>query len=148
VFFDETLSEATGIYALKDEWGAGADFLMKLIKEGAAKKGVSVINCPSSIIPTLTEHLIVGDFEAVFTTEKRYCNKEKSDVVVENFYSGIYDEKEMKNRAEISSLLLDKASKRVEKAKLLHDKLEAYYKEAMDFSIIDLFYDKILKTFY
>ena len=148
VFFDETVSSADGIYALKDEWGAATDYLLKLISKGASAKGINTISCPSSIIPELSRHVIIADTKTAFTSAKEFYNNSCSNVVLEDFYTGIYDEEIMKEREALYCLLIEKACACVKKAKLLHDELEAFYKEAMDFSGMEDIYEKTIKTFY
>ena len=148
VFFDETISSAEGIYALKDEWGAATDYLLKLISGGASIKGINTVSCPSSIIPKISRHVILADTKTVFTSAKEFCESSRSSVVLEDFYAGIYDEETMKERKELYSLMIEKACACVKKAKLLHDELEAIYKEAMDFSGMENIYEKTIKNFY
>ena len=55
------------------------------------------------------------------------------------------DQEQMTLNLKNAKELIDTGTKHIKKAKLLHDDLEAYYIEAMDFSKVDHIYDKIIK---
>ena len=64
------------------------------------------------------------------------------------WHNPLYCESEMKKRALAAQKMISLATKSIEKAKLLHDDLEDIYKNAMDFSGMDGFFEDIIKKFY
>ena len=149
-YFKETLSSlADKIFVIEDDFGGVADFLIKSIKHTALCSGVQIISCPCSIMPEKTDHIIIPDAKIAVVTQNRFLpidfGKKES---AEKFYRQMPDFPLLEERFFDAQKLLSKACSLVKKAKLLHDDLEEIYKNAMDFSGMDSFFENIIKKFY
>ena len=148
--FPETVSAlADNIFLFDDRWGGAADYIMKALLFHARLFSLQVIHCPCSILPQKTDHLIFPGIKTAFCTGiGNFSFPHASKIACENLYLPMKDTLPLQTRLDDALLLLDKASLSVKEAKLLHDTLEGFYKEAMDFSKADEFFDDILDRFY
>ncbi|MBQ2889276.1 MAG: hypothetical protein IJE41_02360 [Clostridia bacterium] len=149
-YFKETLPLlADKIFVIEDDFGGVADFLMKNIKHTAEYNGTQIISCPCSIMPEKTDHIIIPDAKIAVVTQNRFLpidfGEKKS---AEKFYCKMPDRLLLEARQSDAQKLLGKACTLVKEAKLLHDDLEDIYKNAMDFSGMDGFFEDIIKKFY
>lgn len=143
----ETLADK--IYIIEDKWGSAANYILKAILSHAKMKGAQIINCPCSIMPEKTDHIIFPEMRTAFCTQSMgmvfpYGEKIPQDT----FYTQMSDIALMEKRFSQAGTLLDNACDMVKKAKLLHDDLEAFYVKAMDFSKTDALFENILNRFY
>lgn len=150
VFFGDTIPQlASVIYVLPDEWGAVSDLILSRINHAAALMNLDRITCYCSIrTPDKIDHIIFPSKGiAVTTANEFHRERDISRHVVNDLMLDI-----PKTELELMSLhlkkakdLTDTACDHVKRAKMLHDDLEAYYIDAMDFSKVDTIYEKILK---
>lgn len=148
VRFEETvsvLSQKTVV--IDDAWGAYTDRLIKFVISCASERGIGVISFPCSVSKERYEHLYIPATGLFITTFKSgiHC---KNAEIYNDLYEKIEDEHIFVQRKETAALLLEKACGEVKSAKMLHDELERYYVEAMDFSKTELLYNEILDRFY
>lgn len=149
-YFKETLPLlADKIFVIEDDFGGAADFLIKNIKHTAECIGAQTISCPCSIMPEKTDHIIIPEARIAVVTKNRFLpidfGEKKS---AGEFYRKMPDRLLLEQRQSDAQNLLSKACTLVKEAKLLHDDLEDIYKNAMDFSGMDSFFDDIIKKFY
>lgn len=136
--FSETLSEyAEKVYVIDDPWGYSGDLILKEIRREAHLKGSQVIVCPCSVIPERLEHIILPTEGIAVSVRNEFHDSQRMYAAAGGFYNPLYCESEMKKRALAAQKMISLATQSIEKAKLLHDDLEKYYTEAMDFSKID-----------
>ncbi|MEE0867717.1 MAG: hypothetical protein UIL37_05370 [Clostridia bacterium] len=148
-FFEETLTNlADKTYVIEDKWGAASDYLLKTVMEGAIGHGVDVICCPCSIIPDRIEHIIIPSEKIAISASNLSHTAGCACAMIDGLYGAIEDLPVMEKRLGDSKVLLEEACGAVARAKKLHDELEVYYVNAMDFSRLDEVYDKIIKTYY
>lgn len=149
-YFKETLPLlADKIFVIEDDFGSAADFLMKSIKHSAISQGTQIINCPCSIMPEKTDHIIIPDAKIAVVTQNRFLPVDFGEKKnAQDFYLKMPDCALLQARQSDAQKLLEKACTLVREAKLLHDDLEGIYKNAMDFSGMDGFFDDIIKKFY
>lgn len=149
-YFKETLSSlADKIYVFEDKWGGGADFLMKSIEGAASLSGTQIVRCPCSIMPEKTDHIIIPAAKMAVVTQNSFLPidfGEKENA--EKFYYPMPDTALLEERLLDAQKLLQKACTNVREAKLLHDKLELIYVNAMNFSQMDGIFKDIIKRFY
>ncbi|CUH92513.1 hypothetical protein [Herbinix luporum] len=151
VFFGETISElAKTVYVINDIWGAASGLLLSNIYQTAAAKGFEQIVCYCSIrTPKKIDHIIFPSAAIAITTANDFHKFQgsKQDILIEDLMDTISksDQEQMTLNLKNAKELIDTGTKHIKKAKLLHDDLEAYYIEAMDFSKVDHIYDKIIK---
>lgn len=149
-YFKETVSSlADKIYVLDDKWGGAAAFLMQSIEGAASLSGAQIVRCPCSIMPEKTDHIIIPAAKMAVVTQNCFLpidiGEKKS---AEKFYHQMPDTALLEERLLDAQKLLQKACSLVNEAKLLHDKLEFIYVNAMDFSQMDGFFENIIKRFY
>lgn len=148
--FSETVSAfADKIYVIEDQWGGAADYIMQAIYDAAMLCGEPVIVCPCSVMPEKYDHLIFPQSRVAVVTQNsflRFPFGEKTDA--DRFYTDMALTVHMQQRLSDSKKLISKAASAVSDAKFLHDELEAFYIDAMDFSRMDEFLDEIIERFY
>ena len=148
-FFNDTLSEyAEKVYVIDDPWGYSGDLILKEIRREAYLKGSQAIVCPCSVIPERLEHIILPTEGIAVSVRNEFHDFQKIYAAAGGFYNPLYCESEMKKRALAAQKMISLATKSIEKAKLLHDDLEKYYIEAMNFSEIDIFAHKLERRIY
>lgn len=148
-FMNETVSSFGLIYAIKDQYGAAADLLIKSIEKIAEEEKESRILCPCAIMPKKLEHIAFYDADMIFITENSFHKYQgKNAQVLDGFYMPFSknDLINLEKQTAMASYLIKKAEHQVIFAKVKHDELENIYKKAMDYSILDKFYKKIINN--
>lgn len=150
VFFGDTISTlTTKQYIIPDKWGATSGLILSSIHEMAKNLNLEHITCYCSIrTPDKIDHIIFPQAKIAITCANVFHNvKGNKQKVLEDVYKPIPDMKneQMNLHLDKAKNLIDTASKHIERAKLLHDDLEAFYIEAMDFSRVDGIYDRIIR---
>lgn len=150
VFFGDTISAlTTKQYIIPDKWGAVSGLILSRIHEMAKSLSLEHIICYCSIrTPDKIDHLIFPQAKIAITCANIFHNVRGSkQKVLEDVYKSFPDmeNEQMNLHLDKAEDLIATASKHIERAKLLHDDLEAFYVEAMDFSKVDGIYDRIIK---
>lgn len=151
ISFAKDLSEAfNNKYVLKGGPGLGKSDILKEIGETAENKGYFVEYMHNPFIPEKIEHIFIPELSACVLTENEVSQLSFDGKVYDlekfcdaNVLTSIKDDVEYN-----SNLFYDltkKAISFIEKAHIIHDDLEAYYVDAMDFNIANTLYDKIVK---
>ena len=144
-FYAHTIPRlADTIVVLDDAYGCAAKAMLQVLRTEALAKGHSIITCYCSMSPyEKIEHLFIPTLRLAFVTSNvyhpitfenqrsihctRFCNKEGISL----------RKKRMRfNKKAILELLSQACALQME-AKTCHDKLETYYTNATDFSIVD-----------
>lgn len=150
VLFEDTVSLLCDrVYVLCDKFGSAADFILEKIRFYAKEKEQEFIFCPCSIISGKCDHLIFPKSHTAIVTENTFLPfsvGEKVDMA--GFYKPLPLYPHLIKRISLARDILPLAEHSVKEAKNLHDDLEKYYIEAMDFSGMDALFDKILYHFY
>ncbi|WP_453995567.1 PRK06851 family protein [Bacillus nitroreducens] len=154
-FIDNITEEYEKRYIIKGRPGSGKSTLMRKIAKYAEQKGLSVeyFHCafdPKSIdmiiIPKLSVSIVDGTAPHVVDPFREH------DEVIDMFALCMDPKIENTFKKEIEELNLEYKSKMtigtnyLSEAKRLHDKLEEYYRAAMDFEAIDRKREEIVKT--
>lgn len=145
VVFEETAkSLAERIIFVEDEWGAAGRLLLTAVRSHALQAGFRVVSCYCPLAPfDKLDHLFIPEagvglmtvnkfhkltFDPVRTIHaRRFCD-------VESLKLG---RKRISFNTRAAAQMLDQASSLLHEAKLMHDRLEEYYKQAMDFEKAD-----------
>ena len=140
LFYDTVCTLCENIWVLEDDFSAVSSLLLKYLTATALNNGHDCIVCPCVMRPdTKIEHLLIPSLGTAFFTANRFHpweNDKCRTVNCRRFYS------EETLKAHRARLLFDKKAKdellteavsHLEKAKSIHDELEKYYIEAMDF---------------
>lgn len=150
VFFCDTISElASTLYILPDIWGAASNLILLRISQIAASMNLERIICYCSIrTPDKIDHIIFPSKGIAITTANDFhSTKDSKQHVIEDLMLSIpkTEHDQMHLHLNTAKDLINTATNHIKMAKLLHDDLESYYIEAMDFSKVDIIYDKIVK---
>lgn len=150
VFFDETLRKTVGkVYIIEDKWGAAADYLLRIIREGLIAKNEEFISCRCSVIPEKLEHIIIPSVSiAISASNSFHSAQDSADAVISGVYDDFPETLLSSGRLYHAETLTAEAALCVKKAKELHDSLEAFYVDAMDFSSNDEKFSEIINKFY
>lgn len=139
-------------YFLKGRAGTGKSTLLKKVAAVAEERGfdTEIYHCgfdPNSIDMVVVRELSFAIFDS--TDPHEYFPDRDGDEIVDLYLAAVTpgtDEKYVIEISEVHKRYKDKMKEGttcLAKAKSLHDELEKYYVEAMDFTIIDRIYEEI-----
>lgn len=149
LFSDTPFSLADRVYVLEDRWGAAADYILKAIFNVASLDGEEVIYCPCSVMPEKCDHLIFPESRIALVTQNCFLKFSDGERVnLEDFYASMPLEENIQTRLKSAKKLLPHACSMIKEAKSLHDELEAYYVDAMDFGRMNELFDEVVERFY
>ncbi len=141
-FIDTLYKDYKNVYVFNGGPGTGKSDMLKYISEEALRRGFYVEIYHDPFIPERIEHVIIPDLSTALLTSNEinkklipgnqiymedYCNKS----VLEKYRSEIDYNKNLFYE------LTDKALNLIANAKLLHDEMEKYYIQAMDFEKVN-----------
>lgn len=141
-------------YFLKGRAGTGKSTLLKKIAAAAEERGydTEVYHCgfdPKSIDMIVVRELSFAIFDS--TDPHEYFPDREGDEIVDLYLAAVTPGTDEKYSIEITEAhkryknKMKEGTECLAKAKALHDELEKYYVEAMDFTIIDQIYDDLTK---
>ena len=150
VFFGDTITNlSTKQYIIPDKWGAASGLILSKIHEAAKNLRLDHITCYCSLsTPDKIDHIIFPSAGIAISNANVFHNvKGKKQEVLEDIIKPLptMENEQMNLHLDKAKDLIATASKHIERAKLLHDDLEAFYIEAMDFSKVDDIYEKIAR---
>ncbi len=150
VFFDTTLKAlCPKLYVIPDDWGAAAGILLEELHEYALSAKLEVYTCYCSIdSPYKIDHLLFPSLGIGITTSNSFHAAEcTSGISFDSLMLPIpeADAAILAGNLETARNLINSAGSNVEKAKKLHDELEAFYISSMDFAKVDATYEELLK---
>ncbi len=149
LFSETPFAFADEVYVLEDSIGAAADYVLKSIAFGAKMKGENLIYCPCSVMPKKCDHIIFPDSRIAVVTQNKFMKFRNGEPVsMDSFYKPLPLQEDTDRRREDASHLLLEAARLIKKAKDIHDDLEAFYINAMDFSKSDTILESIISRFY
>ncbi len=134
-----------------DDYGAAAGIVLSSLRREALQRGHSVINCRCPLRPLdKTDHLIFPELSLAVCSVNRYLAWGQSDR--RRIHAQRFTDKEQLARhknhlnfnRKAAKELLDCASDILADAKSVHDLLEQYYAEAMDFAALDAYCNTLL----
>lgn len=141
-------------YFIKGRAGSGKSTMLKKIAAAGVAKGfdVEVYHCgfdPNSLDMVIIREKSIAIFDS--TAPHEYFPERETDEIIDMYKRCITpgtDEKFAKEIARTTKVYKDKMKEAISylaDAKLLHDELEAYYIDSMDFSKIDAIQQNILQ---
>ena len=153
--FDTANRYCDRIYAVNDEDFYVSSVLMEALRRCAVSNGVDVISCLNPLSPQGNPlHIILPKERTGFFTSNslqnfksiaykniktsRFVNK---DIISAHKQRLVFDRR-------VSSEMLSEAVKLLEKAKKVHDDLEADYIKAMNFDKLNIFADKLIESLF
>lgn len=146
-FIDNLCEGYEKIYVLNGGPGTGKTQILKYIYEEAIKRGLYVEVYHDPLIPERIEHIIIPELNTALITSNEINQKKFNGVQIymENLVDYVQmDKVEMEKDKDTFYMLLNKGLSIISSAKALHDILEKYYIENMNFGELDKTYDKLL----
>jgi len=153
-FIENITEDINKRYIIKGRSGSGKSTVMKKIGKVAEEKGLSVEYFPCAFDPSSIDMVIIPSLSVVVldgTAPHVVDPFRMNDEVVDMFKLCMDSTIETTHETELSELNTAYKSKMalgtnfLSEAKRLHDNLEAYYKEAMDFRVIDEKREEIIR---
>lgn len=145
VVFEETARIlAERIFVVEDPWGASARILIGQVRRLALEKGLDVISCYCPTDPdTRLEHLFIPALSIGLMTRNRIHPLDITPyrVIHARRFTDMEAMRLKKQRLAFNrkgaAEMLRESTRCLSEAKALHDTLESYYIEAMDFSLAE-----------
>lgn len=142
--FTETLEDYFDIYYLKDDYFAASDFILKAIASEASSRNIDVICCPCQLLNCESyEHLLLPEIGIAIVGSNPMTNIAPDNGKIINA-ARFYDKKtvaQKKIRLKLNKTTCENLCKEtavtLDNAKIIHDEIEKYYIEAMDFDKIN-----------
>ncbi len=135
-----------------DRWSRCSSILMECLRELLSKDGFGVVVCCCSQAPDMTEHIIIPEVGTAYSAANRVHAVDTGRTIhASRFMKRALSPEERKVLAENEKnekLMLEQASSHMRDAKKLHDELEEYYIDAMDFEKVDKMGDKLIKQIF
>lgn len=148
----ETLDDYHEIYAICDEGFAGTHKLIELAAAEAVKRGFDVVLCPShSFDNDIFEHLLIPEAGVAFISSSPITglNPEGAKKIGED---RLYDECRLaaagtrfKQNGRFIDELIAEIADSIKAAKQVHDEIEGYYIESMDYDGINEFTGRLIE---
>lgn len=151
VSFNEDLSkEINNLIVIKGGPGLGKTEILRKIGSRLQKAGCFVEYLHDPFIPERIENILVPEASIGIFTSNEVSNTNYPSVtynmsdlcsksaLTERIDDILYDQKQFNS-------LVEKGLSCIKNSKGLHDKLETYYIKAMDFSLVDVFYNETVK---
>lgn len=153
--FDETARLLCDrICCVEDNYGAVSRLFLNVLRADALEAGFDVISCYCPLSPfEKLEHLFIPELRLGFMTVNDYHQAVAEPYKVIRSRRFIDTEQLGRTRKRIAfnrkaaAQMLDQAARLLAEAKTLHDGLEEYYRDAMDFKKVNAVGDKTLEIF-
>ncbi len=152
ISFPKTVTDTCQkLVVISDKYRACSNILMNEVRNYCLINGYEIITLKNPFLPTLiTDHIIIPKLRLAFVTENNrltfdtdarriHARRFTSNKLLHNSISRL-----KLNRKVTDSLLLA-ATDTLSKAKAVHDRLESYYINAMDFEALNKFSEKFCK---
>lgn len=152
VNYPETLlSFSSQPFIIRDEHGNVSNEIMSILRDFALNKDYKIITCRNAYLPNLIDHLVIPELNAVFIRESRNFTV-ASDVrrvhAIRFLNNNLLKVKRLKYNTKIAELILDSAIVSLKEAKSIHDDLEGYYINSMNFNALEEFTDKFINEIF
>ncbi|WP_294377284.1 ATPase [uncultured Clostridium sp.] len=153
VTFNKDLAkECEKLYVLQGGPGLKKSIILKDIGLEAQKRGYNVEYFHDPFIPERIENIIISEISTGIFTTNEISRVHYSDIQCKyNMNEICFNDILEKNASEIDfdksyfDILNNKAISCISKSHTLHDELETYYIDAMNFDIVDELYEETLK---
>lgn len=148
-YLETTVGVMKNIYYIKGNWGTGWSELMSEVSKKAIALGFDVEIYHTPFEPEMIEDVIIPDLNIALTNKSKFLDKAKKiidlDELVDESVLELYQE-ELEFDRKIYQKLLNQSIYNINKAKLTHDRLEAFYIPNMDFEKINKKRREVVKS--
>lgn len=145
IFFDETIDnmcEEDRVFVLNDKYGTASKMILERCRKLLLKEGISIITCLNPLSTSDIECIIVPEYRSAIMWKEKADYKERNYKKI-NVNRFIYKEKmrEIKNRLKFEKKmydnLLSEATENLRNAKKVHDRIESFYSDAVNYKKIN-----------
>lgn len=138
------LNEAENAIIIEDNYGFAADIIMNRLAETALKCGHEIVRLRNSFLPHYTDHIVIPSLSLCFLREYEYCkfSSNARRIHAKRFFTveaPASQRGRLRFNQKATRELLQTSCNILAKAKEVHDRLEAYYIDAMDFEALGVF---------
>lgn len=152
ITYPETiLNSCHNLVIISDKYRACSNIIINEVRNHCLINGYEIITLKNPLLPTLiTDHIIIPELSLAFVTEDNTCTfaTDTRRIHARRFTGNkllhSYLPRLKLNRKVTKSLLLA-ATDTLKKAKAVHDQLESFYINAMDFEAVSSFTEKFIK---
>ena len=130
---------------IEDRFGTVSNEICKIVREEALAGGYNIITVRNALLPSvIIDHVIIPELSIAFLREYDFAHfgSESRRIHARRFTnvkSLSKNREKLKFNKKVSKELLLEAIATLQNAKTVHDKLEEYYVDAMDFEALTLF---------
>ena len=151
-FYETPLNSCETTIVISDRYKACSNIIMKTVRDFALSNGYEIITLKNPYLPSLIiDHIIIPELSLSFVTE---TNTLKFKTDTRRIHSRRFTSNQLlhtsKQRITLNERLiknlLSSACETLKKAKLVHDELESYYINAMNFNSLEKFTEKFCKN--
>lgn len=142
------------IYFIKESIGCNSKDLMYNLTQTALSKGYNVECYHSPMDPEKIEDLIIPELDLAITTSHILHKPRIFPTVIFDLTAALDNnilktfDLDLDRDKRLFTDLLDKGCNIIGSAKKLHDELEKYYIDALDFSRVDTLYDSLIESLF
>lgn len=143
-YTDTATKLAEKIYIIKDELGVSSSLILSLLRQYALEYGYEIYSCYCPMNPyKKLDHLFIPELNLGFMTENKFNKSDIESFRIINF-SRFLDIEELKLKKQkinmnrkIVSELMNEAILSLKTAKSIHDDMESFYINAVDFNMVN-----------
>jgi len=132
---------------IADRYGAAAHELLRRLAGQLTDRGYDIVRCPCSQDSGRIEHIVVPEAGLLFSTSNDLHAAETTGRMIhaERFMT---EEVSIQQSRRVQRQFLTMAAEEMAQALALHDRLEAFYRAAMDFSAVDALAENTVDVFF
>ncbi|MBQ3547282.1 MAG: hypothetical protein IJA44_02265 [Clostridia bacterium] len=148
VAFPKTIDQ--NLIIISDEHFAASSYILSIVQNSAITNGYEIITLKNPFFPELIDHIIIPELDLGVVSENRFISFESDQrrIHARRFYDNglVHQSKNrIKFNKRLSTELLESAYFTLSEAKKVHDELESYYINAMNFEKLNEFTDMFCK---
>ncbi len=144
VFYGDTVNKAAQqVIAIDDRYGAVASIILSVLRDTAIDNGYEVITVKNELLPNdIIDHIIIPKLSIAFC---RFSDKTRVKTDNRHIHSGRFvsaagmaaNKQKLSFNRRAQAELLDSAAYCLKSAKEIHDQIEKYYVDIMDFESLN-----------
>lgn len=143
-FYNETINEiADKVYVIKDLHGWVSGNILLRIREKLLQNNIDIITCFCSMFSgNKIDHILIPSMKVAFVTSNKYHEfvGDSFKIIDSNIFYNFVDahlEKQINYNIKSIESTINMASDFIKEAKSIHDELEKYYIQSMNFKLVD-----------
>lgn len=139
----DTIVTTGRVYILKGVHGTGAERILEKVRDGALERGLNTESYYCGFNPYRLEHVVIPSLDVSLITSNEHHDFTPTGTCEEINLDSHLDGRAIEKHSSILEYnnrmfkeMINKAVETINRAKLLHDHMEAYYVPNMDFSAV------------